>query len=172
MTNQLNAGRAQAEAAVQLVDEQLLRAVVDLRSHGMSHFDAHFDNVLTDGHRIYLSDFGLAISGQFQLDSKERDFVMRTSDQDLAYCATALVNTIVSTHFGFARADQRNDYLRRCVHSGLARGLIGTIADTVVRYATVATIINDFYWKLHDGELTAEYPTAAIALAIERAGLL
>lgn len=171
LTDQLTAGSAQAQTAVMLVDQQLLRAVAYMRSQGMSHFDAHFDNVLTDGHRMYLSDFGLATSRHFQLDSTERDFAALTSDHDLAYCATALVNTIASTLLGFAGPDERNDYVRHCSYSGRAADLTGALADTVVRYATLATIVNDFYWQLYEGELTAEYPAAAIAAAIERAGM-
>ncbi len=137
----------------------------------MSHFDAHFDNVLTDGDRIYLSDFGLATSRHFQLDATERDFVTLTSDHDLAYCAATMVNTIASNHFRFTRADERNAYLRRCSDSGVAPGLTGAIAETVVRYASVATVVNDFYWMLHDGEVTAEYPAHTIAAAIDRANI-
>lgn len=171
LSNQLNAGGRQAAAAVRLVDEQLSRIVEHLRSHGMSHFDAHFDNVLTDGERIYLSDFGLATSQDFQLDTIEREFVILTSDHDVAYGATVLVNTIASICVGFAGPGQRNDYLRGCHDSGLAPGLTGSIADTVIRHASVASIVNDFYWKLHDGDVTTAYPATSIATAIERAGM-
>jgi len=57
---------------VTLVDQQLLQAAGHMRSRGMSHFDPHFDNVLTDGHRIYLSDFGLATSRQFRSTAQNK----------------------------------------------------------------------------------------------------
>jgi hypothetical protein len=169
---QRTAGSPHGEAAVRLVERQLFEALGHMRSRGMSHFDAHFDNVLTDGHRIYLSDFGLATSRQFQLDGAERDFVALTSDHDLAYCAAALVNTITGTLLGFAGPSERNHYVRRCGLSGHAVNLTGSLADTVVRYASIATIVNDFYWQLYDGKLTTDYPAAAIAAALDRAGML
>lgn len=171
LIEQLTAGSAEAEAAVTLVDQQLLGAVAHLRSAGMSHFDAHFTNVLTDGHQVYLSDFGLATARRFQLSSAEQRFVRLTADHDLAYGAAALVNTIASTLVGFADPRERNDYLRRCADNGRATALAGTLADTVVRYAPAATVVNDFYWQLHNGNLTAIYPADAISTALRGAGV-
>jgi len=169
LTDQLTAGSAQAETAMMLVDQQLFPAVAHMRSEGMSHFDAHFDNVLTDGHRIYLSDFGLATARRFQLNSAGQRFVALTRDHDLAYCAAALVNTIVGTLVRFEGPHERNDYVRRCGKSGQAAHLTGRLADTIVRYAGIATIVNDFYWQLQGGDQTVDYPAAAIATALEGA---
>ncbi|MGI8679099.1 MAG: hypothetical protein ACR2LX_10505 [Jatrophihabitans sp.] len=169
LTDQLTAGSAQAETAVMLVDQQLFAAVAHMRSEGMSHFDAHFDNVLTDGHRIYLSDFGLATARRFQLTSAERRFVALARDHDLAYCAMALVNTIVGTLVRCEGPQERNDYVRRCGQAGRAAHLTGRLADTIVRYAEIATVVNDFYWQLHGGDHTAKYPADAIAIALEEA---
>jgi hypothetical protein len=171
MTDQLLAGPEPAQRAVMLVDQQLLGAVSHLRSAGMTHFDAHFDNVLTDGQRIVLSDFGLATARQFQLTSTERCFVVLTADHDLAYCAATLVNTIVGTLFGFSGPKERNAYVRGCGQRRQCAGLTGQLADTVVRYARVTTVINDFYWQLHVGNQTADYPAADIAAALEEAGI-
>jgi hypothetical protein len=171
LTGELTAGSPQAEAAVALVERELLQTSIHLRSQGMSHFDAHFDNVLTDGDRLYLSDFGLATSREFQLDAAERDFIAVTSDHDLAYCVAALVNTITGTLLGFTGSRERNDYMRHCSVTGQARNLTGLLANTVVRYASIATIVNDFYWQLYDGELTADYPAALIAAALDQAGM-
>ena len=33
-----------------------------MNTHGLVHFDAHFGNVLTDGRRLFVADFGLATS--------------------------------------------------------------------------------------------------------------
>jgi hypothetical protein len=45
------------------------------------------------------------------------------------------------------------------------------LANTVVRYAPVAKVVNDFYWKLHDGNVTAEYPADLLATALQGAGI-
>lgn len=171
LSEQITAGSVRAETAVTLVDQQLLGAVRHMRSAGMSHFDAHFDNVLTDGHRLYLSDFGLASAQRFQLDTSERSFLRLTADHDLAYCAAALVNTIATTSLQFTDPKERNDYVRRSADTGSATGLNGLLADIVVRYAPVATAINDFYWKLHGGNSDAAYPADLIATALQSAGI-
>lgn len=43
-----------------------------LREHGILHFDPHFDNVVTDGNNLYLTDFGLVLDRGFALDGAER----------------------------------------------------------------------------------------------------
>lgn len=168
---QLTGGSVRAEKAVALVDRQLLGALRHTRSSGMSHFDSHFGNVLTDGDRVYLTDFGLASAQRFQLDSSELSFFRLTADHDLAYCAAAFVNTIVATSLRLTDPKERNDFVRGCADTGRAPALDGVLADTVVRYAPVATILNDFYWKLHDGRLTSTYPAHLIATALQDAGI-
>ena len=171
LAGQLAAGLAQADAAVTLVDQQLLAAVQHLRAAGMTHFDAHFDNVLTEGHGIYLSDFGLATAHRFQLNAAERRFVQLTDGHDLAYCTTALVNAIVGSLPGLQDARLRNAYVRRCADSGRAEDVTGRAAEIVLRYAGIATVVNDFYWQLHAGEQTTAYPADAIAAALASAGM-
>ncbi|NJO43695.1 MAG: hypothetical protein HC865_24745 [Cyanobacteria bacterium RU_5_0] len=52
-----------------------IRATIDfLRMKGIIHFDAHFHNILTDGNRIYLTDFGLVLDKNFALTKDEEDF--------------------------------------------------------------------------------------------------
>jgi hypothetical protein len=33
-----------------------------LNGRGLTHFDTLFENIVTDGRRLYFSDFGLALS--------------------------------------------------------------------------------------------------------------
>jgi hypothetical protein len=142
-----------------------------MRSSGMAHFDGHFGNVLTDGHQIYLSDFGLASAQRFQLASSERTFLQLTADHDLAYSATALVHTITATSLQFTDPKARNDHIRRTADTGRTTARDGVLADTVVGYAPVATVVNDFYWKLHDGNVTAEYPAELLGSALQGADI-
>jgi len=82
-----------------------------------------------------------------------------------------LVNTIAATSLRFTDPKERNDYVRRSADTGSAAALDGVLAETVVRYAPVATAVNDFYWKLHNGNLTAAYPADLIATALRGAGI-
>ncbi|MCB9592023.1 MAG: protein kinase family protein [Sandaracinaceae bacterium] len=66
-----------------LLDEA--RAALSLmRDRGMLHMDAQAFNLLTDGERVYVTDFGLAISRDFALDSEERAFHARHHRYDEA----------------------------------------------------------------------------------------
>ena len=47
----------------------------DLQSREMVHFDAHWANIITDGARYRLVDFGLAMSTNMELSEPERTFL-------------------------------------------------------------------------------------------------
>lgn len=53
---------------------QLANTVDFLRRHGVLHFDAHFQNILVDKDRPYLTDFGLVIDRSFELSAEEIAF--------------------------------------------------------------------------------------------------
>lgn len=60
-----------------------------LRKNEIIHFDVHFHNIVTDGKRFYLTDFGLALDKGFDLTPAERAFYQRNSEYDygeLLYC--------------------------------------------------------------------------------------
>jgi hypothetical protein len=57
----------------QVLDD--MRMTIDfLRKHGVIHFDAHFGNILSDGERAYLTDFGLVLDRSFELSDDELAF--------------------------------------------------------------------------------------------------
>jgi hypothetical protein len=171
LTTKLAGDEVSATTACLRVEEQLLDAVRCMGTHQLSHFDAHFHNVLADDQRIYVADFGLAASRRFEITTAERQFLERTADHDLAYVVTQLVNTVVAA-LGVADGPaERNAYLRRCAREGEAPGLTTALAEVVRRYAPVATVINEFYWKLHDGKLTTPYPAEEISRTLDLVGL-
>jgi hypothetical protein len=170
LTTELVAGRDRADTVLTSVEPQLLTAVAHLRSEGITHFDAHFDNVLTDGHQLMVADFGLATAHRFDLSPAERTFFEKTSNHDTAYCVTALVNTVVTALCDLTDAGERNRFIARVAASHRVEGLAGRAEDVVLRFADVATIVNDFYWRLHNGT-TAEYPAGRISAALGAAGL-
>jgi hypothetical protein len=67
-----------------------------MRQRGLTHFDAHWENVLTDGERLYFSDMGLASSQDFDLTSEEREFLREhESTYDYALFARGLFRVIL-----------------------------------------------------------------------------
>ncbi|MDT0346164.1 BUD32 family EKC/KEOPS complex subunit [Streptomyces litchfieldiae] len=77
-------------AASSWVGESLLRGTAFMNSRGLVHFDAHFRNVLTDGRRLYFSDFGLALSSAFDLSPAEAAFHARHRVYDPCYVVNHL----------------------------------------------------------------------------------
>ncbi len=53
-----------------------------LRKKGIIHFDVHFNNILTDGNRLYLTDFGLVLDRHFDLSEAERVFFGKNTHYD------------------------------------------------------------------------------------------
>jgi hypothetical protein len=79
-----------AEAVPPWLEPELLRVAAFLGGRDFVHFDMHFRNLLTDGERLYVSDFGLALSSTFTLSSDERAFLERHRDYDRDYVLTEL----------------------------------------------------------------------------------
>lgn len=53
---------------------QLCDTLTFLHGRGVLHLDAHFSNAVTDGARVYLADYGLALDAAFELTTREQDF--------------------------------------------------------------------------------------------------
>jgi hypothetical protein len=89
-----------AERAVAFVDEHLKATNKHMNTHGLIHFDTHFENILTDGERLYLSDFGLALSSKFDLSTAEKEFLKQHQSYDEACAAVNLLHCIITSFFG------------------------------------------------------------------------
>ena len=63
--------------------EQLFGILAALRRQGIVHFDAHLYNVVTDGRRCRLGDFGLVMASSFELTGAERAFLTRHTHYDI-----------------------------------------------------------------------------------------
>jgi thiamine kinase-like enzyme len=46
------------DSACAMVERELAAGTSFMNARGLLHFDAHFENVLTDGERLYFADFG------------------------------------------------------------------------------------------------------------------
>ena len=130
---------------------------------GLWHFDAHFHNVLTDGERLFITDFGLASSARFELSGAEVRFLEEHALHDGCYVVTELVNWVVTAmseagRQGWAHPRVRNDFVRRCAEGQEIPELPPQAAAIVRRYAPVAVVVNDFYFTLHGESRKTPYP--------------
>ena len=133
-------GQDDLETACEMVERELAAGVEFMNSQGLLHFDGHFQNVLTDGERLYFADYGLAISSEFDLSAEEIAFFAENQDYDRHYTVTHLV-------MWFAYA------LR-------PTGVPPRVAKILNRHNDVAAIMKDFYRRFQHESRRTPYPAA------------
>jgi hypothetical protein len=152
---QLTGDAVTVDATCEMLERHLRADVAFMNSNGLLHFDAHFSNILTDGHRLYFTDFGLATSSRFELTGVESAFFQRHRSYDTCQTMTVLVNRLMKQFVG---ASDRDPYLRRCAEGCEPRDMPPAAAAIVRRYAPVALVANRFYDRLQRESRTIEYP--------------
>ena len=166
LNGQLRAGPDAVEAACAMVERCLTRDVAFMNANGLLHFDAHLGNVLTDGDRLYLSDFGLAASPRFDTSPAEREFLERNRTHDGCYTMTTFVNWLVGAVEGVPDVVDRNARIRRYA-DGAEPALPPRAAAIVKRYAPIAAVVNDFYWKFFGESRETRYPEDQLASIVD-----
>jgi hypothetical protein len=167
LAQQLAAGSAAMASACAMVEHGLTVDIPQMNSLGLLHGDAHFDNILTDGQRLYFADFGLALSARYSLTPDELSYLNHNASLDRAYVLAKWVNWLVQ---GFAPAAiglQERMALVRATAQGqaveqLLPELPSDVAAIIRRHAPVATLVNDFYFKLHGECRNVHYPREEI----------
>lgn len=158
---QVGTGGEVAERAIAMVDDELRAGISFMNSRGLLHFDAHFENVLTDGERLFFADYGLAISSRFELAPDEAEFVEEHCGYDRCYAATHLVNWLAVALYGHG-PDERRAFVRACAQGVPPEGVPAAIADVLVRDAPVAAVMGDFYRRFQRESRDTPYPLKAI----------
>lgn len=169
LTSRLAAGPEAVTAACAMVRRRLRADIAFMNANGLLHFDAHFRNILTDGHRLYFADLGLATSPRFDLSADERDFLTPNASHDTGYAMRELVNWIVAKVVGVADTDgpaERYDYIRRCAAGARPTGVPAPVAELISRYAPVAALVNAFYWDVYGVSRATPYPALEVTRAM------
>ncbi|HEX5119932.1 MAG TPA: hypothetical protein VFW65_32500 [Pseudonocardiaceae bacterium] len=151
LTGQLAAGPDAVTAACAMVHRCLRADIAFMNANGLLHFDAHFRNILTDGHRLYFADLGLATSPRFDLSAAERDFLDLNASHDAGYAARELHNWIVANVVRTAAPDT---------------GVPAPVTELISRYAPVAAVMNDFYRNVYGVSRATPYPAQEITQAM------
>ncbi|KQW51937.1 MULTISPECIES: hypothetical protein [unclassified Roseateles] len=168
LERQFGAQPAAVTSALEMVERGLTVDIPSMNSLGLLHGDAHFENILTDGQRLYFADLGLATSARFALSTDEEDYLHQNASLDRGYALAKWVNGLVKAfapavddvlgRFELVRAVAQGQSVRQ-----LVPGMPTYAAEIVHRHAPVATRVNDFYVKLHSEDRRAPYPGDAIA---------
>jgi hypothetical protein len=169
LTEQLAAGDETADRAVRMVERELLGGIAFMNARGLLHFDAHFENILTDGHRLYFADYGLALSSDFDLTAAEAEFFDLHRDYDRAYALGYLVNWLLFALHGYPREER--EALIRALAAG-AEPPPGPPAarSAIARHAGLASVVSDFLGRVQHDSRATSYPSAAIAGLLDARG--
>jgi hypothetical protein len=160
---QLAAGPAAMQSACAMVERGLTVDIPRMNSLGLLHGDAHFDNILTDGHRLYFADLGLATSERFALSPDELSYLRENASLDRAYVLAKWVNWLIKAFAPSSSSLHERMALVRAVAQGqtlqaLIAGLPTDAAAILHRHAPIASLVNDFYVQLHGERRNAHYP--------------
>lgn len=161
-----------AQAACAMVEQALTTDIPRMNALGLLHGDAHFGNLLTDGHRLYVADLGLALSDRFALSPAELRFLKDNASLDRAYVLAKWVNWLVTAWAPAAnRPNERMALIRRVAQGHPLHTLIpdlpAFVAAPILRHAPVAACVNDFYVQLHSERRDAPYPRGAIEALLQ-----
>jgi serine/threonine protein kinase len=151
---QLKSGEDAAEAALSFVDEALKSTNDFINARGLVHFDAHFENILADDNLIYFSDFGLALSSQFDLTKAEFDFLNTHRAYDRCATIVNFLHCVITHLFG---KDQWEVRLKEYMN-GKFPELAPSIDVMIKQYAPIALTMDEFYRKLQKESKLIPYP--------------
>lgn len=155
LRKQFAKGPAAIASACAMVESNLYPIIALMNSHGLLHFDAHFWNILTDGHELYFADFGLALCERFELSEDERDFFKTHQNYDRCYVMAHWAKWLLIELFG---KDNYEPILRACAAGKDPKSLPSSVARIVLRYAPIAVLMNDFFREIIAGSKREPYP--------------
>ena len=159
---QMAIGGDVADSACAMVEANLNAITSFINKNGLLHFDAHFWNILTDGHRLYLTDFGLAISDRFELSESDVVFFKAHHNYDRCYTRWFIVEWILTELFG--KKVEFKEHYNALLHDysiGKGRTISPVIDKILANYAPVAVVMNEFFIKLKESKKTP-YPTSEL----------
>jgi len=140
--------------AVAFVDAHLAPTIDFMNARGFTHFDAHFENITTDGRRFCFSDFGLALSSDFELTGDEVEFAGRHVGTITAAPRWDM-STVSSQHYS-AETDGRriSAFLKNAQPAVPA-----AVAAAIRRQAPLALAFLEFSRQLLEEDKQTPYPT-------------
>ena len=138
------------EKALIMIEKDLLRTIEFMNNNGMIHFDIHGDNMLTDGHHLYLTDFGLVMSSEFFLSDLELNFFHKHLHYDRYWAITNLIACTITTLYGNSNYNKKKHYLVSKSSNKISQIIIN-------KYLSIAIKMEKFYRNLKKDKNTL-YP--------------
>jgi hypothetical protein len=155
---QISKGGGIADSAIAFVDENLKTTNAYMNAHGLMHFDAHFNNILTDGKLLYFTDFGLALSLHFELTTAEIEFLKLHQHYDCAYASLNLLLCIFATIF---EKDQWGIRLHEYITDKPGE-LSSATVSIIKQHTPIALTMDAFMEKLRKESKSTPYPATQL----------
>jgi hypothetical protein len=154
LSEQVHASEEAAETAIAFVDAHLAPTIDFMNARGLTHFDTHFENIMTDGRRFCVGDFGLALSLDFELTGDEVEFVARHRRYDHGRAAVGYVHCLSAACFG---REQWQGNLRAFLKTAQPP-VPPAVAAAIRRQAPLALAFLEFSRKLREEDKQTLYP--------------
>ena len=147
---------------------QMEKTITFLRENGIIHFDCDHGNILSDGEKIYVADFGLALDKNFNLSKRERDFFRQNTHYDygqflcnLGFCFFETFRKSVESKktkfrrkYGLADNDDYGhlvsvllEHIEEIYADGILK-LDGNYVEIVAKYRKIIELMHDFYGSM------------------------
>ncbi|MGY1960769.1 hypothetical protein [Nocardia gipuzkoensis] len=164
LNDRIEAGYEAADRACALVERELAAGTAFMNSRGLLHLDAHFENILTDGRRLYFGDYGLALSSGFDLSPEETAFFDQNQSYDRGFTSTYLVNWLLTALYGLRREDRgtRATMVRAIAEGKPAEGIPTEAAAILTRHAPIAAAMSVFARAFQQESRSTPYPDQEI----------
>ncbi|CZJ02598.1 hypothetical protein DM455_13085 [Legionella pneumophila] len=134
-----------------------------MQNNNFLHMDAHFRNILADEDNIYLSDFGLASSKNFDLSQTELNFM---NSHKLYDSCSYSVNFLHGVLTSYAGADNWDKTLNEYFSNKLPITLPDKIQSVLSKHALVAEQMHRFYKEIQKDKSTP-YPVFSLTKEIK-----
>jgi hypothetical protein len=161
---QLQAGGPAGDRACAMVERELEAGTGFMEARGLLHFDAHFENILTDGQRLYFADYGLALSAGFGLSPGEADFFRLHRGYDRYYVRSYLVHWLITALHGL-RGEDRTALIRSYALGEPPRDVPAAAAAALRRHAPLAAAMVPFFRGLQQDSRETPYPAEELSQA-------
>ncbi|MFE2431569.1 protein kinase family protein [Streptomyces sp. NPDC059373] len=142
------------------VEEALMSGSAFMSSRGLVHFDAHFDNILTDGQQLYFADFGLALSARFDLSADESNFLSDHLAYDRCYTASHLLQYHLLD--GVRGDTEREVFLHDWIAGRRPGDIPPEITAIIDRHARSTVVVDSFFRRLFTESKQTPFPAAEI----------
>ena len=159
-----------------------------LRTKGLIHFDSHFHNILTDGDRTYLTDFGLVLDESFTLTKEEKSFFGQHIFYDYGEVLWCFGNLILPFYDLCSENDKRMmlkkyDIKEDLQYPKLRSILLDNIEQihtdgiikldefyvaSMVKYRSIIALMRDFYFDLRGNDKkNTKFPNVELQLLLK-----